>query len=58
MIRTNTYLTEAQIQQLRAYAKRTGLKLAEVLRRVVDVGLQHLPRDTSRAPKEHDHAPP
>lgn len=37
MKRVNYHLTEQQIKALRKYAKRTGLKVAELIRRAVDM---------------------
>jgi predicted DNA-binding ribbon-helix-helix protein len=36
MIRTNFHLTEAQLSQLRELAEKTGLSVAELIRRAVD----------------------
>lgn len=39
MKRVNYHLTEQQIKALRKYAKKTGLKVAELIRRAVDMFL-------------------
>ena len=36
MKRVNYHLTDQQIRALRKYAKKTGLKVAELIRRAVD----------------------
>jgi len=36
MKRVNFHLTDKQIEALRGYAKKTGLKVAEIIRRAVD----------------------
>ena len=40
MKRISVFLTEEQIIGLQQYAKATGLKLAEVLRRIIDAALE------------------
>ena len=39
MKRVSVFLTEQQIAGLQQYAKATGLKFAEVLRRIIDAAL-------------------
>jgi hypothetical protein len=41
MKRVNIYLTEQQIAALQKLARETGLKFAELVRRLLDEGLQH-----------------
>ena len=36
MKRTNIYLTEPSVQKLQAMAKKTGLSVAELIRRAID----------------------
>jgi len=40
MKRTTVWLTEAQIKKLTERSKRTGLKVAELIRRFIDEGLR------------------
>jgi hypothetical protein len=40
MKRVSLFLTENQIRQLAALSKRTGLKVAELIRRFIDEGLK------------------
>jgi Ribbon-helix-helix domain len=40
MKRTTVWLTEEQVKQLRAVAKRTGMQVAQIIRLYVDAGLQ------------------
>jgi len=40
MIRTNIYLTEIQMKKFRAISKKTGLSVAEIIRRVLDEWLE------------------
>jgi predicted DNA-binding protein len=40
MIRTNIYLTEPQMRRLKAISKRSGLKIAEIIRAMVEEGLR------------------
>jgi predicted DNA-binding protein len=40
MKRTTIWLSEQQIQQLTKLSKRTGIKVAELIRRFIDVGLK------------------
>jgi 16S rRNA U516 pseudouridylate synthase RsuA-like enzyme len=44
------YLAEAQIRQLKALSKRTGLKVSELMRRFIDEGLR---REAKRATEQH-----
>ena len=47
MIRTNVHLTEQQLADLRAISDRTGLPVAEIVRRAVDTYIakaEHLAR--------------
>jgi hypothetical protein len=46
MKRTTVFLTEEQVKQLRAVAKRTGMQVAQIIRLYVDAGLQ---KDARRA---------
>lgn len=39
MIRTNHHLTRQQVQALQALAKKTGLSVAELVRRAIDLYL-------------------
>jgi hypothetical protein len=39
MKRTTIYLTDPQIQKLAKLSKKTGMKLAELIRRFIDAGL-------------------
>ena len=40
MIRTNIYLTELQMKKFKAMSKKTGLSVAEIIRRVLDEWLE------------------
>lgn len=40
MIRTNVHLTERQLKALRVISERTGLSVAEIIRRAVDAMLE------------------
>jgi len=40
MKRVSLFLAEAQIKQLKAASKQTGLKAAELIRRFIDEGLK------------------
>ena len=40
MIRTNIYLTEPQMKKLKAISKKTGLKIAEIIRAMIEDGLK------------------
>ncbi len=40
MIRVNHYLPKPQVQALRALAKKTGLSVAELIRRAVELYLK------------------
>jgi len=40
MKRVSLFLSEAQIRQLAALSKKTGLKVAELIRRYIDEGLK------------------
>jgi Ribbon-helix-helix domain len=40
MKRTTIWLTESQLQKLGAGSKKTGLKIAELIRRFIDLGLK------------------
>jgi predicted DNA-binding transcriptional regulator AlpA len=42
------HLTEAQIARLRAVAKKTGLSVAELIRRAVDTALPKFERDANK----------
>lgn len=42
MKRVNFHLTDKQIEALRKYAKETGLKVAELIRRAVDKFLEKI----------------
>lgn len=44
MRRTSVFLTEEQYHDVEVYVQRTGLKFAEVLRRIVDEWRDRLPR--------------
>jgi predicted DNA-binding protein len=39
MVRLGIYLTEIEVKRLEAIAKKTGLSMAEVIRRILDDGL-------------------
>jgi hypothetical protein len=41
MKRVNYHLTESQIAALAAKSKKTGLSIAEIIRRAVDLYLRH-----------------
>ena len=40
MKRTSIWLADAQVKKLAGLSKRTGLKVAELIRRFIDQGLQ------------------
>lgn len=40
MHRTNIYLTEIQMKKLRAISKKTGLKISEIIRGMIEEGLR------------------
>lgn len=40
MKRTTVWLTEQQLQKLKQQSKKTGLAIAELVRRFIDAGLQ------------------
>lgn len=40
MIRTNIYLTDPQMKKFKAISKKTGLSVAEIIRRVLDEWLE------------------
>lgn len=40
MIRTNIYLTELQMKKFKAISKKSGLSVAELIRRVLDEWLE------------------
>ncbi len=40
MLRTNIYLTEPQMKKLKGISKRTGLKIAEIIRSMIEEGLK------------------
>ena len=40
MHRTNIYITEPQMKRLKAISKRTGLKIAEIIRAMIEEGLK------------------
>ena len=48
MIRTNVHLTEKQLQRLRSESERTGLSVAEIIRRAVDIW-----QERPRKPREN-----
>lgn len=49
MIRVNYHLTEEQISRLKALSEKTGLSVAELIRRAVDA---YLEQDEKRAKRE------
>jgi hypothetical protein len=50
MIRVNFHLTEKQLARLRAESRRTGLPLAELIRRAVDASQEKFgkPKENTR----------
>jgi len=40
MRRTNIYITEPQMKRLKAIQKRTGFKIAEIIRAMIEEGLK------------------
>jgi len=40
MKRTNIYLSDVQHKKLKAMSKKTGIKLSEIVRRMIDEGLK------------------
>ena len=40
MHRTNIYLTEIQMKRLRAISKKTGLKISEIIRWMIEEGFK------------------
>jgi hypothetical protein len=40
MVRTNIYLSEDQMKKVKAIARKSGLKSAEIIRRLIDEGLK------------------
>jgi len=48
MRRTNIYLGDGQHKRLKAIGKKTGLKVSEIIRRMIDEGLKRYERTTGR----------
>jgi len=40
MPRVGLYLTEPQVKKLKAISKKTGLTVSEIIRRIIDEGLE------------------
>jgi predicted DNA-binding protein len=48
MRRTNIYLGDVQHKRLKAMGKNMGLKVSEIIRRMIDEGLKRFERAASR----------
>jgi hypothetical protein len=44
MIRVGVYLTEIELKRLETIRKKTGLSIAEIIRRILDAGLSEYER--------------
>lgn len=42
MIRVGFYLSEAQVKQIKMISKRKGLTVSEIIRRMIDSGLERM----------------
>jgi predicted DNA-binding protein len=47
MVRVNYHLTDAQVRRLKAESSRTGLSVAELIRRAIDAYLEKSRKDES-----------
>ena len=45
MVRVGLYLSEVQIKRMKALAKKKGLTLSEMIRRMIDEGLERIVRE-------------
>lgn len=55
MIRTNVYLTRPEHEALQARSERSGLSVAEIIRRAID---QYLERETEKEKRDGQIPPP